>query len=600
LTSLTERGYVVETNKVSPITPPTLDGYDVLIIPQASYAYAGDELATIQDFVFGGGGLLVIGDDSPYLFSDLTRFADILWTSGGMSGITTDIVPHPVTAGVSSVYIAAPMCFISVSGAAQGLVRDPAGNIMLAVSEQGGKILGFVDEDSLMEYGIHQEDNLRLANNMIDWLSITIPVEHDLSVSLEAPLILGSGTSTLLNATIRNCGLNNETDVELQLLVNGTVVRVTIVPQLVTGTSFASAYLWTPTIEGTYNITSYSPPRYNETITENNVVSKMVLVGRPSGTHVYVSPLFVNTTVGTVFTVEVKIAYIEDLYGYEFKLYYNRTVLECKNLTLPPNHFMKPQDPTGLYILKFEFDNEYNATHGRIFVAMCLFYPEMPRSGSGMLVTLDFQAVAPGESSLDLADTMFVNSNPQLITHIALDGYVEVATPAISRDVALTNVTQYSEEAYEGWTVPISVVAANLGKVPENFNVTVYYDNQTIGTQTVTNLNPSEEIALVFNWNTSGVELYINHTIWAQASTVPAETNTSNNIMTDGSVKVKLLGDVNGDKRINIVDIVRVAVAFGARPLDPRWDLQADITANGIIDIVDIVTIALHLNESSP
>ena len=426
------------------------------------------------------------------------------------------------------------------------------------------------------------------------------PLACDLAVSLEAPAFLDPGESVLLSATIRNCGLNNETDVELQLLVNGTVVRVTIVPQLVTGTSFASAYLWTPTIEGTYNITSYSPPRYNETITENNVVSKMVLVGRPSGTHVYVSPLFVNTTVGTVFTVDVKIAYIEDLYGYEFVLYYNRTVLECRNITLPPDHFLKPQNPTLLLIVKLEFDNQYNATHGRIWVAIALLNPEMPKSGSGILVTLNFKGISLGESSLDLARTLFANSNAQPITHIALDGYVEVATPAISRDVALTNVIPYSEEAYEGWTVSISVVAANLGIVSETFNVTLYYDNQPIGTQMVTNLNVGEEITLVFNWNTSGVELYVNHTIWAQASTVPTETNTSNNTMTDGSIKVKLLGDVNGDKLVDIFDIVRVAVAFGAQPLDPRWDLQADVNPDSIIDIYDIVTVALHLNESSP
>ena len=164
----------------------------------------------------------------------------------------------------------------------------------------------------------------------------------------------------------------------------------------------------------------------------------------------------------------------------------------------------------------------------------------------------------------------------------------------------MTSVIPSSEEAYEGWIVPILVAAANLGNTPENFNVTVYYDNQTIGTQTVTNLNPGEEITLVFNWNTSDVELYINHTIWAQASTVPTETNTSNNTMTDGSIKVKLLGDVNGDKLVDIFDIVRVAIAFGAQSLDPRWDLQADVNPDSIIDIFDIVTVALHLNESAP
>jgi thermitase len=174
--SLVEKGYVVETNNISPITPDTLARCDVFIIPQASAPYTTDELTAIQDFVFGGGGLLVIGDDYPYIYSDLTRFAGITWTGGGASGITIDITSHPVTAGVSSVYLSAPIAVMYVTDGAQDLVRDPVGGIMLAVSDlSSGKVLGFADEDSLRDYSIGQEDNLRLADNMLDWLSITIP-----------------------------------------------------------------------------------------------------------------------------------------------------------------------------------------------------------------------------------------------------------------------------------------------------------------------------------------------------------------------------------------------------------------------------------------
>jgi len=600
--NLTSRGYAVETHVSGPITPALLSAYDVFIIPQACMPYMTDELATIQNFVFNGGGLLIIGDNYPDIYTDLTGFAGIVWESGGTSGSTTDITPHLVTTGVSMVYLDYPLAIMNVAGVAQGLVRDPFSSIMLTVSEQfNGRVIGFADEGSLWNLGIGQADNLRLANNMIDWLTNSSIQEHDLAVSLNIPPWFLLGNSSTLKASVHNCGASNETNVELQLLINDTIVRTTIIPQLTNGAFYTITYVWTPMIEGTYNITAYSPVVLNETVIENNLASRMARVERmPNITQVYVSPLFVSTKVGTVFAIEIYIADVEDLYGYEFQLYYNRTVLECKNLTLPPNHFLKPQDPTGLYIVKFEFDNEYSATHGRIWVAMCLLNPEIPKSGSGILVTLYFQAVASGESSLDLYETKLATWEGLPVTHIALDGYVEVETAGASRDVALTSVIPSSEEAYEGWIVPILVAAANLGNTPENFNVTVYYDNQTIGTQTVTNLNPGEEITLVFNWNTSDVELYINHTIWAQASTVPTETNTSNNTMTDGSIKVKLLGDVNGDKLVDIFDIVRVAIAFGAQSLDPRWDLQADVNPDSIIDIFDIVTVALHLNESAP
>jgi len=175
--NLTDRGYVVDTLTVSPITPSALEGYDVFVIPQAHDYYSSSELTAIQDFVLNGGGLLVIGDDSPYIYSDLTRFAGITWDWGGYSGYTSDITPHPVTEGVNTAYFGLPMSRMFVSLPAQDIIRDAGKNIMLAVSEMGaGAVIGIDDEDSVIDWCIRYADNLRLANNMIDWLKSRRPI----------------------------------------------------------------------------------------------------------------------------------------------------------------------------------------------------------------------------------------------------------------------------------------------------------------------------------------------------------------------------------------------------------------------------------------
>ncbi len=275
--NLTERDYIVDTHTTGSITSTVLTGYNIFVIPEAHDYYSSDELSAIQDFVLNGGGLLVIGDDNPYIYTDLTGFADIDWISGGVSGITYDITPHDVTVGVTSVKLQSPLAEMLVMAPAQDLVRDPAGGIMLAASEQVGRVIGFADEGSLMDYDALQEDNLRLANNMIDWLR-GIRYEHELAVALDAPDFLEPGDSSLLNATVYNIGLNSETDVELFLLINGTIVGNATIPELLIDSCSMISHFWTPTVEATYNVTAYVPPVPDENGTANNVVSKIVRV----------------------------------------------------------------------------------------------------------------------------------------------------------------------------------------------------------------------------------------------------------------------------------------------------------------------------------
>jgi len=101
---------------------------------------------------------------------------------------------------------------------------------------------------------------------------------HNPSVSLEAPPILESGGLTLLDATVCNIGSSSETNVELQLLINGTLADSTVIPELASLSSYTLRHSWTPAIVGVYNITAYVPPVPFEEFVSNNIAAKSVQV----------------------------------------------------------------------------------------------------------------------------------------------------------------------------------------------------------------------------------------------------------------------------------------------------------------------------------
>jgi fibronectin type 3 domain-containing protein len=111
-------------------------------------------------------------------------------------------------------------------------------------------------------------------------LRIVLPPadEHELTVKVDAPIYSNQGDRPLLNATVYNRGWNMESDVELFLMINDTIVTSATIPELLSGESRTISYSWNPTTEGTYNITAYAPSVPNENNIENNVKSTNALV----------------------------------------------------------------------------------------------------------------------------------------------------------------------------------------------------------------------------------------------------------------------------------------------------------------------------------
>jgi len=105
--------------------------------------------------------------------------------------------------------------------------------------------------------------------------------QHDLTVFTDTPNHLEPGDSSLLNVTVANIGLFDETKVQLQLLIDDTVGDSVIIPSLQVGTSHTLNYFWTPTVEAKYNVTAYVTPVSGEDYISNNVVSASVVVRPP-------------------------------------------------------------------------------------------------------------------------------------------------------------------------------------------------------------------------------------------------------------------------------------------------------------------------------
>lgn len=199
-----------------------------------------------------------------------------------------------------------------------------------------------------------------------------------------------------------------------------------------------------------------------------------------SETAVYVSPAQNTLDLGESFVVSVDIGNVTDLFSYEVKLGFNKTIVEP--IAIEEGPFIKGQTPAPsgtffLPIIKDDFVHVACVTLGA--------YPGV--NGSGNLFTVTFNTSAPGESGLPLYDSTLLNSNVTEMSH------------------------------------------------------------STIG----------------------------------------------------GTVLVTVIGDVNGDGVVNIVDMTIVSLSYGTFEGEPGYNPEADINDDGIVDMRDLTIVAMHLGEQT-
>jgi hypothetical protein len=153
------------------------------------------------------------------------------------------------------------------------------------------------------------------------------------------------------------------------------------------------------------------------------------------------------------FTVDIDITGVDDLYAWEFKLYYNSTILS--NSAVSEGTFLSDAGSTFFRVINNT--DTYNATHGRFWVTCTLLGDISGVSGSGTLATITLTKDGPGGTTpLDLTDTKLIGyefTSKQLLymTHDTTDGSVTIsAVPEFPFGAAL-EISLVGVIAYVWW-----------------------------------------------------------------------------------------------------------------------------------------------------
>lgn len=211
------------------------------------------------------------------------------------------------------------------------------------------------------------------------------------------------------------------------------------------------------------------------------------------------------------------------------------------------------------------------------------------------LVEIVFNVLNYGTTPLHFESSQFADGAGGAIDHETADGFVHI----IRRNVAVLDVTCPYAETYVGRVIPVNVTVLNDGDISENFAVTLRCDSTVLATADVVNLASKENLTLTFNWDTGTVPPRMQpYLLSAEASTVPNEAETLDNVFVDGTVKLKLVGDINGDGTVNIDDLTAWDAAYGSHVGEPNWDVQADINYDGLVDKADATLILDHYRET--
>jgi hypothetical protein len=125
-------------------------------------------------------------------------------------------------------------------------------------------------------------------------------------------------------------------------------------------------------------------------------------------------------SVNSKFTVNVTLADVSNLFGFQFYLSYNTTLLDFVAITVFP---------------PFENSLRINETEGYIYVRGSLHTGHEPLSGSFPLASITFVAASLGSCTLHLYDTVLLDPALTPIDHTTTDGSVNIPNVTIPGDV---------------------------------------------------------------------------------------------------------------------------------------------------------------------
>ena len=326
-----------------------------------------------------------------------------------------------------------------------------------------------------------------------------------------------------------------------------------------------------------------------------------------------------TTSVGDTFTINISTSDWEapGLYGYDFKLFFDNTLLNATAVVLPTGHFLTG----GLEIVK-EIHNE----EGYIQLVVMLTGTAPGKTGSGVFATVTFEIIkAPPPTlscNLEIKEVSLLDPDGNEITDIKLEaGTYEFSAPTppvylkvepatvsaaeIGDEVTLSVTINEMQSALElaNVTFKLSYNTTLLstkeewitaGETYPYFKAIVEADYVKVEVQMVTGPPFPEDGATLANIKFNAT--YIPETPTTSPLTLSdavlkdIDGNTVQfNRLVSGQYQVPVAfekEDLNGDGKVDLHDVYVFAEDFGSYPGHPRWHGgRADMDSLSLIHI---------------
>lgn len=318
----------------------------------------------------------------------------------------------------------------------------------------------------------------------------------------------------------------------------------------------------TPTVTITPTTPVTSTPTSTPTPTTTPTPTPTPTNTPPAGTSVRVNPAnLVIPVCSTQGTATVEVVNVTNMLAVQLQLRYNPS--QAQVIDADPARAGIQVVPGSIFSTGFIAQNSVDTTTGVISFAATLLGGTI--NGNAELIRVNWQPVAAGSAPLTLENVILVNNAGQSIAFTAQNGQLEVSPNCAGVGGVLT---------LQGRTNHSGIVVTSSG-----------------GRQTQTQADGSFTVPAADNL-TFRFPGYLS--AQADVQTFLAQNQgATGQAVSLGSLTL-LAGDLNGDNRIDILDLAYIAKFYGS------GDALADLNADGTVNIMDLVLAAGNYGRQGP
>ena len=258
------------------------------------------------------------------------------------------------------------------------------------------------------------------------------------------------------------------------------------------------------------------------------------------------------------------------------------TVIQGEELTI--NVEVENQ---GFYTETFNVTAYANATY------VCEETVDNLEGGESQLMSLAWNtsSFAGGDYTLSVAADILANET-DILDNVCSYGSLTL----LSHDLAITDVAVFKTVVGQGHSTYVNVTIRNQGDYDETFSSALNVTATIVGLVTNVTLISQNSASIYFEWSTTGYAKG-NYSLKAQVFPVDGEIDVEDNTFAFW-VLVTIAGDVDGNREVNIFDIVMIAGSYGAVAGGPGYVPNCDIDGSSTIDIFDVVLAAGNYGRS--